>query len=78
MKHKQKITDSVFKYYESLCEGLTDEEKKELDIYFEEAILEMTPLLESIENILGNKKNRKKFTKAFKQEIMDKKWHEKL
>lgn len=43
MKYYQQILDDLCKQKDALCEGMTEEEIKEIDTYLEEVVKEMTP-----------------------------------
>lgn len=78
MKHYYKIIDELCKQKDMLCKGMSDEEIKEIDIYLEEVVKELEPLLKDVEDILENPKRRKKVGNLFKREIRNQRWQEKL
>jgi hypothetical protein len=78
MKYYQQILDDLCKQKDALCEGMTEEEIKEIDTYLEEVVKEMTPFLENINNIIEDPQKRKNVAKIFKNEIKEQGWQEKL
>ena len=78
MSKKQKIIDELSFEKSKFTANMTDKEKKEADIYFEEVIEEILPVLENLEKITGNKKLLDNFSETFKSEIKEQRWLEKL
>ena len=78
MSKKQKIIDELSFEKSKFTANMTDKEKKEADIYFEEVIEEILPVLENLEKITGNKKLLDNFSETFKSEIKEQQWLEKL
>lgn len=78
MSKKQKIIDNLVEQKHKLTKNLSDEEKKEADIYFEETIKEISPILEKLENLLSDKTLLNNAAKSFKTEIEEQEWLEKL
>ena len=75
---KQKILDRLVHQKNKMIANLNDEEKKEANIYFDETIEEMLPILENLEKILTNKHILNSTAEAFKKEIKEQEWLEKL
>ncbi len=78
MSKKQKILDALVEQKNKLTENLSVKEKKEADTYFEETVKEILPVLDSLEKILSDKKLFSSATEAFKSEIKEQEWLEKL
>jgi len=78
MSKKQKILDALVEQKNKLTENLSVKEKKEADTYFEETVKEILPVLDNLEKILSDKKLFSGATEAFKSEIKEKEWLEKL
>ena len=78
MSKKQKILDELSVEKNKITERMSAKEKKEADIYFEEVVKELTPFLENLDKIIKDEKLLNALSSAFKKEIKDQKWHEKL
>ena len=78
MIQKQKILDIISREKNKLIENLSDEEKKEADTYFEETVNEILPVLENLDKLLSDKKRLNSAAEAFKSEIKEQEWLEKL
>jgi len=78
MTTKSDIIDRLVSQKNGLSEGLSPDEKKEIDIYFEELLTELAPTLEFFNKLSSNETMMKNITDAFKQEIKEQKWLEKL
>lgn len=78
MIKKQKILDIISREKNKLIENLSDEEKKEADTYFEETVNEILPVLENLDKLLSDKKRLNIAAEAFKSEIKEQEWLEKL
>jgi len=78
MIKKQKILDKLVEQKNKLTENLSDKEKKEANTYFEETVNEILPVLENLDKLLSDKRLLKSTAEAFKSEIKEQEWLEKL
>ncbi len=78
MTIKQNIIDRLVDQKNRMTKELKGPEKKEADMYFEEAVKELGPVLESLERIVTNKEVLDTVSESFKAEIKEQEWLEKL
>ena len=78
MSKKQNVIDEIAIIKDSFLKDLSGEEKKEIEIYFENMILEFSPMLEIFEKMSIDKNVTINITKSVKEEIEEQKWLEKL
>jgi hypothetical protein len=78
MTTKNDIIDRLVLQKNSLIENLSQDEIKDVDIYFEELLTELSPSLDFFNKLSSDEKLMKNITDAFKQEIKEQKWLEKL
>ena len=78
MKHYQAIIDEIAKQKDIFCEGMSDEEIEEINIYLNEVVKELEPLLKSVEKISSDPARRKRAGQLFKEQIGELGWQEKL
>lgn len=75
---KEKIIDEIVNQKNILTKNLSEDEKKEIDIYLEELLQELSPAMKIFKNLKTNEEFRKNVTESFKSEIEEQKWLEKL
>ena len=78
MPGKDKLIDEIVLQKNSLVEGLTEDEKKEVDIYLEALLKEMSSAFYVADKLHNDKEKRKNIANVFKSEIEEQKWLEKL
>ena len=75
---KNKVIDQIVFEKRSLTADLSEDEKKEIDIYFEQLLNELSPSLNIFDKISSDQEVLSGITEAFKQEIKEQQWLEKL
>ena len=75
---KNKVIDQIVFEKRSLTADLSEDEKKEIDIYFEQLLNELSPALNIFDKISSDQEVLSGITEAFKQEIKEQQWLEKL
>lgn len=75
---KNKVIDQIVFEKRNLTADLNEDEKKEIDIYFEQLLNELSPALNIFDKISSDQEVLSGITEAFKQEIKEQKWLEKL
>ena len=75
---KEKIIDEIVNQKNILTKNLSEDEKKEIDIYLEELLQDLSPAMKIFKNLKTNEEFRKSVTESFKSEIEEQKWLEKL
>ena len=75
---KNKVIDQIVFEKRSLTADLSEDEKKEIDIYFEQLLNELSPALNVFDKISSDQEVLSGITEAFKQEIKEQQWLEKL
>lgn len=78
MKYYQQILDDLCKQKDVFCEGMSEEEIKEIDTYLEEVVKEMASFLQNVDHIAEDPQKRKRAAELFKNEIKEQGWQEKL
>jgi len=78
MKHYQKIIDELARQKDAFCEGMSEKEIEEINIYLDEVVKELEPLLKSVESISSDPARRKRAGQLFKEQIKELGWQEKL
>ncbi len=78
MSIKSKILDELVTEKNKITSKMPGEEKKSADIYFEQVVQELNPVLEALDTLSSDKGVQDGISKAFKQEIKEQKWLEKL
>jgi uncharacterized protein (DUF2384 family) len=78
IKNKNEIIDKIVFEKRNLTNDLSQEEKKEIDIYFEELLKELSPALDIFDMMSTDETVLENITDAFKQEIKEQQWLEKL
>lgn len=78
IQNKNNIIDKMVFEKRKLTNDLAPDEKKEIDIYFEELLKELSPALDIFDKISTDERALKSITEAFKQEIKEQQWLEKL
>ena len=70
MKNTQAVIDKIVGAKNELIEGieeLTEDEKKDLDIYFDDLLKEFEPMLSIFDKLSSDEKNLKNLTGAIKK-----------
>jgi hypothetical protein len=75
---KDKLIDDIVNQKNILTKNLTENEKKEVDIYLEEILKELTPAIKILDHLYFDEMKRKNITNAFKTQIEEQRWLEKL
>lgn len=75
---KEKIIDEIVNQKKILTKNLSEDEKKEIDIYLEELLKEIEPAMSIFNKFSTNEEFKKNITECFKSEIEEQKWLEKL
>lgn len=75
---KNKVIDQIVFEKRNLTADLSEDEKKEIDIYFEQLLNELSPALNIFDKISSDQEVLNGITEAFKQEIKEQQWLEKL
>ena len=75
---KEKIIDEIVNQKNILTKNLSEDEKKEIDIYLEELLQDLSPAMKIFKNLKTNEEFRKSVTESFKSEIEEQKWLERL
>ena len=81
MKNTQTVVDEIVGAKNELLEGieeLTKDEKKDLDIYFDDLLKEFKPMLSIFDKLSSDEKTLKNLTGAIKEHAKEEKWLEKL
>ena len=78
IKSKNDVIDKIVLEKRNLTSNLSQDEKKEIDIYFEELLKELSPTLDIFDKISSDETVLQNITEAFKQEIKEQQWLEKL
>ena len=78
MKSKDDVIDEIVFQKNKLTENLGQDEKKEIDIYLDQLLKELEPALNIFKKLSSNKEAKKNISDAFKSEIEEQKWLEKL
>ena len=78
MSKRQDILDDLVAEASSLTNDLSDSQKKEVDIYFEQLVKEIGPALDAIDKISKDPEVMSSVKNAFTKEIKEQKWLEKL
>ena len=78
MKSKDDVIDEIVFQKNKLLENLNPDERKEIDIYLDQLLKELAPALNIFDKMSSNKEVRKNISNAFKSEIEEQKWLEKL
>jgi hypothetical protein len=65
MKYYQQILDDLCKQKDIFCEGLPEEEIKEIDTYLEEVVKEMASFLENVDHIAEDPQKKKTCSRTF-------------
>tara|TARA_Y100000114_G_C11762394_1_gene330588 strand:- start:284 stop:532 length:249 start_codon:yes stop_codon:yes gene_type:complete len=78
MKHYQEIIDELARQKDAFCEGMSEKEIEEINIYLDEVVKELEPLFESVESISSDPVRRKRAGQLFKEQIKELGWQEKL
>jgi L-arabinose isomerase len=76
--NKNSFVDEIVVQKNIIVENLTEDEKKEVDIYLDEILKEMSDSIKFLEKLRLNDEKRKNIAGAFKSEIEEQKWLEKL
>lgn len=77
-KTKQDVIDEMILNKNTFVENISEDEKKEIDMYFDELIQEFGPMLDIFDKIFTDKKVLKNITTSIKNEIREEKWLEKM
>jgi|GEM_PF-5489068 len=75
---KNSFVDEIVIQKNIIVKNLTEDEKKEVDIYLDEILKEMSDGIKFLEKLRLNDEKRKNIADAFKSEIEEQKWLEKL
>jgi len=75
---KNNLVDLLVFEKNSLIQSLNDDEKKEIDIYFEDLIKELQPAIQVLDKLSTKEDFLENVKEAFKEEIKEEKWLEKL
>lgn len=78
MKSKDDVIDEIVFQKNKLLENLNPDERKEIDIYLDQLLKELAPALNIFDKMSSNREVRKNISNAFKSEIEEQKWLEKL
>lgn len=78
MKSKSTVIDEIVLQKNKLIENLNLDERKEIDIYLDQLLKELEPALNIFDKMSSNEEARKNIADAFKSEIEEQKWLEKL
>jgi len=73
-----KIIDEIVFQKNILAENLSEDEKKEINIYLEELFKELSPVMEVFNHLENSEEFKKSVASSFKSEIKEQKWLEKL
>jgi len=75
---KNSFVDEIVIQKNIIVKNLTEDEKKEVDIYLDEILKEISDGIKLLEKLRLNDEKRKNIAGAFKSEIEEQKWLEKL
>ena len=75
---KNSFVDEIVIQKNIIVKNLTEDEKKEVDIYLDEILKEISDGIKLLEKLRLNDEKRKNIADAFKSEIEEQKWLEKL
>ena len=75
---KKSIVDKLVFEKNAITSNHNSDEKKEIDIYFEELIKELRPAINVLEKISTNESLLENVKNTFKEEIKEEKWLERL
>jgi len=78
LKKSRDVVDEIVFAKNQLTEGLSSDEKKEVDMYFEEIIKEFEPMIEIFDKILSEEKILQNITNIIKEHASEEKWSEKM
>ena len=78
MSAKKQFLDEIGEDIVELVDGLSSEQKKEVDIYFSQLMKEISPALDALDTISKDSKVMTEVKNALKEEIKEQEWLEKL